>query len=152
MGEDFTPPPLGNVDVSEDLLAAHIRRDKKTLFWVPVGVQNRTVWALIDTGAIRNLISQQDFEAMPHPATLRPPGSLTVVAGNNQEIPLEGWITLRFTINTRTAYHDFGVAMNLPLDMLIGGEFLRPHECLHPERIGSRCVRDEGWQLRKLRP
>ena len=52
-----------------------------------------------------------------------------IVAGNNQEIPLLGWITLRFTINTRTAYHEFGVAKNLPLGMLIGGEFRRPHEC-----------------------
>ena len=66
---------------------------------------------------------------MPHPPELRPPGSMMIVAGNNQEIPLLGWITLRFTINTRTAYHEFGVAKNLPLDMLIGGEFLRPHEC-----------------------
>ena len=52
-----------------------------------------------------------------------------VVAGNNQEIPLLGWITLRFTIKRRSAYHDFGVVKNLPIDMLIGGEFLRPHEC-----------------------
>ena len=54
---------------------------------------------------------------------------MMIVAGNNQEIPLVGWITLRFTMNTRTAYHEFGVAKNLPLDMLIGGEYLRPHEC-----------------------
>ena len=52
-----------------------------------------------------------------------------VVAGKNQEIPLLGWITLRFAINTRTAYHEFGVVKNLPIDMLIGGEFLRPYEC-----------------------
>ena len=59
-----------------------------------MGVQNRTVWALIDTGASRSLISQQDYEAMPHPPTLRPPGDLMVVAGNNQEIPLFWWISL----------------------------------------------------------
>ena len=94
-----------------------------------VGVQDRIIWALIDIGVSRNLISQQDYEAMPHPPTLRPPGSLMVVAGNNQEIPLLGWNTLRFTIFTRTAYHEFGVVKNLPIDMLIGGEFLRPHEC-----------------------
>ena len=40
-----------------------------------------------------------------------------------------GWITLRFTINTRSAYHDFGVVQNLPIDMLTAGEFLRQHEC-----------------------
>ena len=127
LGQDFTPTPLGNVDVSEELLAAHISRDKETLFWVPLGVHNRTVWALIDTGPSRNLISQQDSEAMPHPTRLRPKGSLMVVAGNNQKIPLLGWIKLRFTINTRSAYHEFGVVENLPIDMLFGGEFLRQH-------------------------
>ena len=94
-----------------------------------MGVHDRTVWALIDTGASHNLISQRDYEALPQPPTLRPPGSLMVVPGNNQEIPLLGWITLHFTINTPRAYHDFGVVKNLPIDMLIGGEFLRSHEC-----------------------
>ena len=32
LGEDFQPSPVVNVDVSEDLLAAHISRDKKTFF------------------------------------------------------------------------------------------------------------------------
>ena len=52
-----------------------------------------------------------------------------VVAGNNPEIRLLGWITLRFTINTRSAYHEFGVLRNLPSDRLIGGESLRQQEC-----------------------
>ena len=37
LGEDFKHPAVVNMDVSEDLLAAHISRDKKTLFgcqWV----------------------------------------------------------------------------------------------------------------------
>ena len=50
LGEDLLPPAAVHVDVSEDLLASHITREKKTLYWVPVGVQDRTVWALIDTG------------------------------------------------------------------------------------------------------
>ena len=32
---EFQLPPFGHVDVSEDLLATHISREKKTLFWVP---------------------------------------------------------------------------------------------------------------------
>ena len=32
LGEDFQPPAVVNVDVSEDLLAAHISHDKNTLF------------------------------------------------------------------------------------------------------------------------
>ena len=39
------------------------------------------------------------------------------------------WITLLFTINRRTAYHEFGDVKNFPIDMRLGGEFLRPHEC-----------------------
>ena len=85
--------------------------------------------ALIDTGASRNLISQRDYEAIPQPPTLRPPGTMRVVAGKNPEIPVLGWITPRFNINTRSAYNGFGVVKNLPIDKLIGGEFLRPHEC-----------------------
>ena len=59
LGEDFQPPPVGTVDVSEELLATHINKEKKTLFLVPVGVQDRSVWVLIDTGASRNLCSQR---------------------------------------------------------------------------------------------
>ena len=60
LGEDLQPPAVVRVDVSDDLLAAHISPEQKTLFWLPVGLQDRTVWALIDTGASRNLISQRD--------------------------------------------------------------------------------------------
>ena len=60
LGEDFQPPLFVNVEVSEELLASQITRKKKTLFWVPLRVQDRIVWALIDTRASRNLISQRD--------------------------------------------------------------------------------------------
>ena len=52
-----------------------------------------------------------------------------VVAGNNPEIPLLGWITVRFTINSGSASHEFRVVKNLPVAMLIGGEFLSQDEC-----------------------
>ena len=52
-----------------------------------------------------------------------------VLEGNNQEFPLWGWITMRFTINTRSAYHAFGVLKNLPIDMPSGGKFPLQHEC-----------------------
>ena len=38
LGEDFQPPPVGTVDVSEELFGTHITKEKKTLFLVPVGV------------------------------------------------------------------------------------------------------------------
>ena len=52
-----------------------------------------------------------------------------VVAGNNPEIPLLSWITLRFTIKRRSAYQEFAIVSHLTIDILIGGMFLRPHEC-----------------------
>ena len=36
-----------------------------------------------------------------------------VVGGTNQEILLLGWITLRFSLNKRSAYEVFGVVRNL---------------------------------------
>ena len=83
-------------------------------------VQARTVWTLLDKASSRNLISQQDYEAIPQPATRRPPGSLILVARNNQVIALLAWITLRFTINKGSADHEFVVVKILPIDMLIG--------------------------------
>ena len=73
MGEDFHPLAVLNVDVKDQVLAMHITREKKTLFWVPEGVQDRTVLAMIDTGASRNLITQRDYETLPQPPTLRRP-------------------------------------------------------------------------------
>ena len=77
---------------------------------------------------------------IPHPPELGPPGWLMIVAGNNQEIPLVGWMSLRFTITKRTAYHEFGVVQNLPIDMLIGGEFLMQHECQIMYQASGRDV------------
>ena len=49
------------MDDSEEMLASHIRSDKKSLFWLPVGADDRTVWALIDTGPRVNLICQRNY-------------------------------------------------------------------------------------------
>ena len=130
LGESFEPQPFVNVDRSEDLLVTDITREKKSLFWVPVGIQDRTVCALIDSGPSRNLISQRDSQARPQPPILRFPRAMLFLTCNNEEIPLLGCITLRFIINTRSAYHEFRVVKNHPIDMLIGAEFIRPHERL----------------------
>ena len=56
------------------------------------------------------------------------PGTMLVVAGNKPDIPILDLITVRFIINTRSNDHESGVVNNLSIDMLIGGEFLRPQE------------------------
>ena len=50
------------------------------------------------------------------------------LAGTNQEIPILGCITVCFSINSRRAYHEFGLVKILPIDIHIGAEFKRPHE------------------------
>ena len=90
MGENFQPLTVVNVELSYDLLATQITGEKKTLFLLPVGLQERNVLALIDTGPSRNVISQGDYEAVPQRPPLRPPGTMMVVAGKNQEIPRLG--------------------------------------------------------------
>ena len=47
LGEEFLHPAVVNVDVSEELLATHITREKIILFYLPVGVPDRTVLALM---------------------------------------------------------------------------------------------------------
>ena len=82
--------------MSEDLSTTHISHEKKTLFWMPVGLQDRTVWALIDTGATRNLISQRDYEALPQRPTLRPPGEMKIVAETTRKFLY--WVGPRYAL------------------------------------------------------
>ena len=80
-------------------------------------------------GFLPNLISKRDYEALPQLPTLRHPRSLLAVGGNNKEIPLLLWSTVRVRISTRSTSNDFGVVKNLPLDLLLGVEFPPRHEC-----------------------
>ena len=59
---------------------------------------------------------------------LRPPGTMSVVAGNNQGIRKLGWIQVRFIKKRRGAYNEFGVVKHLQIDMLIRGVFLRENQ------------------------
>ena len=68
LGEDFQPTPLVNTDGSEDLLATHITREKKTLFFVPVGVQDRTLWLYMTQ--VRVLTSYRNEIMKPFPSRL----------------------------------------------------------------------------------
>ena len=96
---------------------------------MPVEVKDRNLRALLVTAVSRNLIAQLDVEAIPEPATLRPPRRIIMVAGNNHEIPLSAWMTLRFRINTRSASHEFGVVNYLAIDMVHGAVFRNADGC-----------------------
>ena len=96
-GRRFPPTPLVNLERTEGFLVTHNTWQKKTLSWVPVRLQDRTVWALIDTGASRKLMSERDYEGLPQEPTLRRPGMMMGAGGTKKEIPGLGWITLRFS-------------------------------------------------------
>ena len=70
--EDFQSPPVVLVDGSDDLFATHITRERKTLFWLPVILQGRTVSALIDTCVSRNLISSEIMKLFFRPQLYAP--------------------------------------------------------------------------------
>ena len=89
-----------NLNQSEELFANHNTREKKTLFLLPEGMQNR-MCALLDIGTIRNVISQRDYEALAQAHTLPPAGTMIVVAEKNAQIPMMGQITHRFCITQR---------------------------------------------------
>ena len=127
---------------------------KRSLFWVTASVQDKNVWTLADTGSCRNLMSNAFWESLPIHDVLTPPGSTVVVAGDGKTLDLLGWATIRFEIAGRALYHEVGIVRDLPLDFLLGGEFMRPHQCnLQYSTVGrntftlgdvpcSKCVRN----------
>ena len=91
---------------SSDMLAA--RSDcssKRTLFWTPVLVQNRSLWGLADTGSCRNLISDLLWVSLPVKLVLRHPGSDIVVAGDGRCLALIGCCVLQFDLVGKTVGH-----------------------------------------------
>ena len=58
-----------------------------------------------------------------------PPGHTKVIAGNGKILVIIGWVTLRLKIAGRVVYHDCGIVKDLPIDFILGGEFMKPHAC-----------------------
>ena len=92
-------------------------------------VQDRDVLTLADTGSCRNLMSESFWKSLPVQGILAPPGSTVVVAGDGKNLDLLGWLLVKFTIGGRPLYHEVGIVHDLPLDFLLGGEFMVPHTC-----------------------
>ena len=60
---------------------------------------------------------------------MAPPGHTVVVAGEGQRLELEGWVILKVEVTKRPVYHQFGIVNGLPVEILLGGEIMRPHAC-----------------------
>ena len=123
--EFFNAPSIYTTD---DMLCSHIST-KRLLFWVAAAIQDRNLWVLADTGSCRNLLSEKFFESLPISPRLAAPGATVVVAGDGKELDLLGWATVNFEIAGKMVYHEFGVVKDLPVDFLLGGEFMKPHAC-----------------------
>ena len=100
------------------------------LFWSIVHVQKEVLWALADTGSCRNLMSEAFWKSLNINVPLSPPGLTRVLAGDGLRVDLRGWALLVFNIGGHSVCHEVGVVRGLPLDLLVGGEFMAPHRCL----------------------
>ena len=94
---DETPPPTpASVLITDDLLCAGPEAaPHRSLFWTVINIQDRSLWALADTGSSRNLCSETLWNALPlHPA-LQPPGPTRVLASNSKALDVLRWAVLR---------------------------------------------------------
>ena len=53
-----------------------------------------------------------------------------MIAGNGKEMDVIGWAIFKIKVCDKLLYHLFGVVNNLPVEVLIGGEFLKAHGCV----------------------
>ena len=125
---DGTPLQVPLVHTSDEFLFAHSECSaKRSLFWVNVGLQDRNIWALADSGSCRNLVNSEFYKTLPIKMELFPPGLIAVVAGDGKDLELVGWTIIRLEFGSHSIYHEFGVVPELPVDVLFGGELMKPH-------------------------
>ena len=129
--ESADPPgEIEDIILTDDLLCiGSDENPRRSLFWTTLNVENRCVWALADTGSCRNLISEKCWLNLPIHPPIQPPGHTKVIAGNSKVLEVLGWVALRLEISTRTIYHECGIVRNLPVEFIVGGEFMKPHAC-----------------------
>ena len=54
------------------------------LFFVLGAVQSLPVWIMADSGSVRNLIDEAVFKRLPFQPSVRDPGDVRVIGGNNE--------------------------------------------------------------------
>ena len=153
VGSSSVPPdsPGPEVYTSDDVLFTGVNQSaSRLLLWTLVTVQDRNQWALVDTGSCKNLISEGFFKKLPLPSHMAPPGHTVVVAGDGQKLELEGWVILKLEVTGRPLYHQFGIVKGLPVDILLGGELMRPHACTCQYNQQGRGIFSLGTDKCKL--
>ena len=87
------------------------------------------LWCLADSGTCKNFISSRLYFQLPHRVELKPIVKEKVIAGNGKEMDVLGRAIFKIKVCDKQLYHLFGVVNNLPVEVLIGGEFLKAHGC-----------------------
>ena len=100
------------------------------LFWTVGHVQKEGIWGLADAGSCRNLMSEDFWKSLKLNVPLSPPGLTRVLAGDGLPLNLRGWVLVVFNIGGHYVCHEVGVVKGLPLDFLVGGEFMTAHKCI----------------------
>ena len=82
--------------------------------------QNKLVWALIDSGSSRNLLSEETYQSLAARPRMRSPGRVQILTGNETPVELLGFVTLIVHVTGIDLYHEFGVIRDFPLRAVIG--------------------------------
>jgi hypothetical protein len=147
---DGEPPPEDIADAALALTPGDTHSDvacgSRTLFFVPAGVLGLRVWALADSGAGRNIISEAQFRRLPKcPAArgldLRPlADNQQVRVGNGSFLDLLGTVILPVSIANATVYHAFSVSKDITIPIVLGNEILEEH-------LAQLCYRPLGGRV-----
>ena len=110
-----------------ELFHADIRGDRfSELFFLGITLQQKRVWALIDSGSSRNIMSEELYRTLIVRPTLQT-SEENIVAGNGQPIVLLVSPLFAVRLTNFWLFHEFGVVAELPLPAIIGGELMRKH-------------------------
>ena len=77
---------------------------------------------------------------LPYIFRICEPGDLRVIGGNGEAHDLKGFAVMLESVNSTVVWHEFGVVLNLPLEVLIGVNILAFHFCLLPYVNTNRNV------------
>ena len=116
-------PEKGPMDLPAEVCGEPLRE----LFFRVIVIQNKRVWALIDSGSSRNLLSEETYKSLAARPRMRSPGRVQILTGDETPVELLGFVTLIVHVTGIDLYHEFGVIRDFPLRAVIGGELLRPH-------------------------
>ena len=100
------------------------------LFWLKAAIQCAPYWFFVDTGSATNIVDKNFYYSLPfHPTPSPTDPRERLISGHNTALPVIGEVVLPFTLHNRQYYHLFRVVENFPVDLCLGADFMKAHEC-----------------------